>query len=154
LLWRKVTIDEKGPNIVAKQARDGHYYSVYGPGQSAALLPTLAAFNWVLIQTGMSRAERGALMRNWVPPIVSALMAAGVVVLVFVIGLQLGYSRNVAMALAGLVFVTTPLVAYSRYDLAEPLQTVCILVAFITLIRAGPSTGLRHGVIAGAAIAA
>jgi hypothetical protein len=93
------------------------------------------------------------MLRAWVPALLNIVLTATTLVLVYAVVLQLGYSNAIGLIVSLLVGFTTPLWVCAKQDFSEPLQTLLLLVAFWSLIRAKPPVSSRAPFWTGLALA-
>jgi len=127
---------KKENSLGARLAADGNFYSKAGPFQSVVEIPAIlvsGALGSVLPLDGPTRSE---MVRGWAPDVTSALTVSGIVVLVCLIVLELGYGLASAGVIGTLVALTTPHWIYARVDFTEPTHSFLLLAAFLTLLRA------------------
>ncbi|MCL5957906.1 MAG: DUF2079 domain-containing protein, partial [Chloroflexi bacterium] len=124
---------------------DGRSYSRYGPAQSVAVVPFLAAGRAL----GASAPEYAGLIQRLFVLLLPALVTAATGLVLYAWVRMLGYPLPIAL-LVGLLYGLTSLAwPYSRTLFAEPLATFFLLLA---------AYGLRRDhqgwwVVAGAALA-
>jgi hypothetical protein len=151
LLSGKISIDEIGPAINARQSSDGHYYNKGGPLQSIAELPFLIALRPLATIIDGEKAQ-AAMMRAWAPILTSATLSAATVAVSYLLVVQLGYSALTALIVSLLIGFTTPLWVYAKLDLSEPLQCLLILLAFYKLEQTKPTSSIRTDLSTGIAL--
>ena len=148
----RLNIDENAAAVGARRGDDGHFYMQYGPGQSIAEVPWIAALRAVLHARDVSVPDRLALMRAWGPILTNTFLAAATIAVMYLLVIQLGYRARTAAVMALLVAFTTPLWNYARLDFSEPLQCFLILAAYWRIVCARPSAFLASALGAGLAI--
>jgi hypothetical protein len=148
---------KKENSLGARQSDDGNFYSKAGPFQSVIEMPVILVVRALGSVLPLDGATRNEMVRGWAPSVLSALTVSGIVVLVCLIVLELGYGLASASLIGTLVALTTPHWIYARVDLTEPTHSFLLLAAFLTLLRARrapPSVGpaILIGAMVGALI--
>ena len=135
---------------------DGKSYSVYGPAAALVMIPALAAGDGLpaILQPRVDGTPVDPLRRDefWMTFTNAALMA-GVIVLLFRCGIELGASSRAVLAVALSAALASPLWLYARIDSSEALQALGLLGAFTCLSRWRRDGGLRWLPIAGTFLA-
>ncbi len=136
------------------------FYPKYGPGLSLAAVPMTALGRWL---AGIATAGDGVAVAApathrafygdgealvaYFAACTSALVCAGVVALLALLVLELGFSRRTAIVTALALAFGTPLLAYSATCFAEPLGALGLQAAALFALRGAPArAGLALGV--------
>ncbi|GDX79216.1 hypothetical protein LBMAG42_10270 [Deltaproteobacteria bacterium] len=102
------------------------------------------AFRTLLYSTSESGFREALGM--WCVQLTSAGVTAGLAVLAYLLGLELGFRRRAALAVAATLGLATPFFCYAREFWSEPFAAMALLGALLLLVRAqagkGPGTGL------------
>jgi hypothetical protein len=111
---------------------DGRRYSQYGPGQSFAAVPWVAA--GLLVGNTFPKDQAGYPLRLILGSF-NALIAAGMCGLLAALGMSLGYSRWASLLLGATLAFATYLWPHSRTFFSEPLTALLMLGSFYLLAR-------------------
>jgi hypothetical protein len=131
-------------SLVQVEGIDGRTYSQYGPGQSLAAVPWVAAGK--LMGTLFPKDQAGFPLRL-VLGTYNALITAGIVALFAALGLALGYSRRACLIGALALGFCTYLWPHGRTFFSEPLTALALFGSFYLLAkdRAHPAEGEHVG---------
>lgn len=138
LLNGSLEVDEFGPRIGALKGRDGHYFSKYPPAMTILEMPFYVALSAAANVAGFESDDRATMLRAWVPFVANAILTALILVVFYLVIIDLGYARGIALATTFLLGFTTPVWPYARFDLSEPLQTLCLLLAVWPFVNNAP----------------
>jgi hypothetical protein len=111
---------------------DGRRYSQYGPGQSFAAVPWVAA--GLLVGNTFPKDQAGYPLRLILGSF-NALVAAGICGLLAALGMSLGYSRGASLLLGATLAFSTYLWPHSRTFFSEPLTALLMLGSFYLLVH-------------------
>jgi 4-amino-4-deoxy-L-arabinose transferase-like glycosyltransferase len=134
------------PQIVA--GRDGRYFSKYGLGHPLAAVPFFRVGAQLASWRGGGTAGDQLLRLTTVS--MNALLSAGAVLLLYLIGRDL-YGARAALMVAALYGLATPAWVYSKVYFSEPLLTLCLLLALYATLRAARGQHWLWPLLAGAA---
>ena len=131
-------------SMVQVEGVDGRTYSQYGPGQSLAAVPWVAAGR--LVGTLFPKDQAGFPLRLLLSTY-NALITAGIVALFAALGLALGYSRRACLIGALALGFCTYLWPHGRTFFSEPLTALALFGSFYLLAknRAHPAEGEHVG---------
>lgn len=151
-----LSIDAYHQNTGDKALRDGHYYCDKAPGQPLLAVPAAVVTREAMRALGVSPlTPRSLVFLAYVCNLFSvALPVAAACALLFLIGLELGASRQGALFGALAMGLGTPLWAYATLFWGHGLAGACLLLAFyaaLQLGRAAPGGELLWGSIVGLA---
>lgn len=124
---------------------DGRRYSQYGPGQSFAAVPWVAA--GLLVGNTFPKDQAGYPLRLILGSF-NALVVAGICGLLAALGLALGYGRRASLLMGVALAFCTYLWPHSRTFFSEPFTALLMLGSFYLLARVRhlpPST--RRGML-------
>jgi hypothetical protein len=138
VLHRTIEIDSIGGKKGARLAKDGHYYSKYAPGLTVAEVPLFLGLSALTMTLQLENKTTAKVLRAWVPALLNIVLTAAILVLMYAVVLQLGYSSTVALIVSLLLGFTTPVWVYAKTDFSEPLQALFLLAVFAVIIRARP----------------
>ncbi len=119
------------------EGADGRHYSVFGPGQSFAAVPWVAAG---LITGGFFPKDQAGFPLRLILASYNALIAAGICGLLAATGMALGYARRASLFLVGTLAFATFLWPHSRTFFAEPVVALCLFASFYLIIKAYQAT--------------
>ncbi|MGA7731853.1 MAG: hypothetical protein WCD37_11360 [Chloroflexia bacterium] len=119
-------------SLVQVEGVDGRTYSQYGPGQSFAAAPWVAAGR--LIGTIFPKDQAGFPLRLLLGTY-NALITAGIVALFAALGLALGYSRRACLIGALALGFCTYLWPHGRTFFSEPLTALALFASFYLLAK-------------------
>ena len=123
-----------------------HYYSIYGPGWSAAVLPLYLL--GMLLQGRAAGADHGDLSVFFASFLNPVLMAAATALLyAFVVHLTRSTRRG--LLVAAIFALATPAWPFTKDGFSEPLVLTCLLVGTY-LLRHGASVSASRAGCAGA----
>jgi hypothetical protein len=114
------------------EGANGRHYSVFGPGQSFAAVPWVAAG---LITGGFFPKDQAGFPLRLILASYNALIAAGICGLLAATGMTLGYTRRTSLFLGGALAFATFLWPHSRTFFAEPLVALCLFASFYLIIK-------------------
>jgi hypothetical protein len=121
---------------------DGHLYSRKGAGMSLLLIPLV----WLGLKVPLWGAATTALMFN-------SLITAATGWMLFHVARRLGASDPIALA-AGLIFGLATLAwPYAKTCFSDPLSGLCLLGAFLALLRFRAAGGAHDAAACGLALA-
>jgi hypothetical protein len=140
--------------VTSEQRTGGALYSQYEPGQSLAAIP------FYLLGKALSPlfpAFAAPTVIRFAVSLFGALVAAATVVLLYRLGLALGYHERTALVGAAVYGLATTAWPYARTFYAEPLTALCLLAAFHAIRRGTEQAGAYGwlawgGVVAGLAL--
>lgn len=161
ILLQSTLAIEALPSGAITRGIDGRHYGNFGLGAALAFVPPLAVARIVpaMIQPSALEGPLDSLRRDefWASFVNPALMA-GVVAMILLCGVELGFSPREALAVSFAVAFGSPLWLYARIDASEALQGLGIVASFYFLLaareRAEPSRLLGAGGMLGVAILA
>ncbi|NCO32744.1 MAG: hypothetical protein AUJ92_03665 [Armatimonadetes bacterium CG2_30_59_28] len=146
----------------SSRGKDGEFYSLFGPGESVAMVPFHAlgrscVERWPAFFEFLSRRpffrdyytrtnfnETVRLFAVWLNVLVTSLTCA----LLYRVACRLEARVEIGVCIALLFGLATPAWAYSRDGFSEPLATLLLLFSFEQLLpqsRSGNSTIRSHG---------
>ena len=119
------------PRPETAPGRDGTYFGKYGLGQSLVQAPFYVAGHAAgrLAGADDDRAARFAVSST------NAFVTTALVAVFWLTARLLGAGLRAATAAALVLGVATLVWPYARSDFSEPLQTLCLLVAFLLMLR-------------------
>jgi len=119
------------------EGADGRHYSVFGPGQSFAAVPWVAAG---LITGGFFPKDQAGFSLRLILASYNALIAAGICGLLAATSMALGYARRASLFLGGTLAFATFLWPHSRTFFAEPVVALCLFASFYLIIKTYQAT--------------
>jgi len=127
---------------------DGRYYAQYGVGQSLLAVPFYVLGRWIYQQTQWGTADFasrvGVMFLN---PLILALVGSAI----YQLAQWLEYEPGVALGVALVVCLATPLWVYSKTFFSEPLVALAFVVATLAAVR-GDQGSTAGWAICGAAL--
>jgi hypothetical protein len=114
------------------EGADGRHYSVFGPGQSFAAVPWVAAG---LVAGGFFPKDQAGFPLRLILASYNAFIAAGICGLLAATGMALGYARRASLFLGGTLAFATFLWPHSRTFFAEPVVALCLFASFYLIIK-------------------
>jgi hypothetical protein len=123
------------------EGADGRHYSIFGPGQSFAAVPWVAAG---LLIGGFFPKEQAGFPLRLILASYNALIAAGTCGLLAATGMALGYRRRTSLFLGGTLAFATFFWPHSRTFFAEPLVALCLLASFYLILKTSHATDASH----------
>lgn len=133
----------------AMEGRGGALFSRYGVMLSLAAVPAYA-LGWALSSFGPALArENPEFVERFAVSMVNPVIGALLLVVVFMLGRAVGYSRRTSVALALATGLCTFVWAGAKYFVSEPLQGLLLAAALLVSIRRG-DPGDRSPALAGA----
>ncbi len=147
--------------------RDGRRYAIYGLG------PSLAAVPFYLLGRGVAEIapatsepvfqrplklfhprEFNTFVRIWGVSLTNAIVAAGVVWLLYAVSLTLGLGRGTSLALAFILGAASPLWHYSKTFFGEPMSALALLLFLYLMLKHRQDASSRSLFWAGVALSA
>jgi hypothetical protein len=124
----------------AMEGRDGKLYCRYGIGQSLAAVPFYSV-GLALSRIGPDVARKNPeFVERFATSMLNPFLGALVVVILFLLGRRVGFSRRTSLALALSYGLCTFAWAGAKYFVSGTLQALCMAAALLALLREG---GLR-----------
>jgi hypothetical protein len=128
---------------------DGRRYSPYALGLSLVEAPFYVLGRTVSASLPLDDRGRERLMWASTTSVNVFISAAGALLL-YLIGIGVGYSRRASAGVSMLYGLGTMAWVYSKHDFAEPLCVLCLLGAACLLVRLRPGAGIGLLILAGA----
>jgi hypothetical protein len=149
-----LAIEQWDPSPGAAGARgvDGRFYAQYAPGLPLALAPLVLLGHQltepiadIRQQYDWGHKDEADLAARFVVSYFNAPVTAATAGLLVLLALRLGYPPTAAIV-TGLAFaLASPAWSQARSLFAEPLQTLLLLLAWLTLLRSTPPRALLGG---------
>ncbi|MDX1630414.1 MAG: hypothetical protein R3234_00995, partial [Thermoanaerobaculia bacterium] len=130
--------------------RDGRSYAKYGLGMPLVGAPFFAAGKGLGLLATPETTEKlfSGPRFLWYDPrvpeeswplfglsLTAAPLAAGVVALIFLLAVEIGYGRRAGLVLAAVVGLATPLLVYAKTFFSEPLSALGLVLAALAGVR-------------------
>ena len=146
----RLSVEDPGyPSGFLTVGPDDLKYAKYGVGFSVVAIPgylvgkllekvmperNLAAFSGLTF-LWYDAGDRSTSWRFFGAGLTNAVVVSGCCSLLFLLALEMGYSRSLGLVLAGLLAVATPYWVYSKTFFSEPLTGLCLLLFVLCTLR-------------------
>lgn len=142
--------ERDAPISLSVQGVDGKLYSPYGFLPSVLALPFYHAGS--VLASLFPRSYNGYFLRFVILWFLNPLYTALTVILLYQAVRIIGYSERAALFTAFCYGLATMAWAYAKTFFSEPLATLLLLVAFVSLLKYGRTLRMRFAVAAGLAV--
>ena len=133
MLHGRIDVPAAGATL---QGPDGRFYSKNTAGQAVLALPLVAAAEFAA-KAAHFREEKAVLAARFGASFLNAALAALVLAALYAFARRLGARAGPALAATVLLGFTTPLWVYAKSFMAEPLETLGLLLALGNAALAG-----------------
>ena len=116
------------PEGATLQGRDGRFYTKNSPGEAVLALPLVAVAETATRAAGLPPEKQVLALRFFVS-FFNAAVAAVLLAVFYAVARDLGVHVGAALAATGMLGLTTPLWVYAKSFMAEPLQSLGLLLA-------------------------